>query len=167
MKLKLFLLIVFTIIINFAIAKKYQFIQIQANKTLALLSFVETANGSASRSYSFKEYIDKQLGESKEFQELIKRYNELNLSYQLKLEGYPDSRHAYKDTKDFIWTPASNATEIDDLSERIFGYLPYEDHLEFIVILKKIEPFYDELVWEKSKKQRKKLSNNSSLTQAR
>jgi hypothetical protein len=157
MKLKLFLLITLAIVFNFALAKKNQFIQIQANKTLALLAFVETAKGSSGSSHSFKKYIDKKLGKSKEFKDLIKRYHELNLSYQLELKGYPDSRHTYTNTKDFIWTAASNATDLDDLSQRIIGYLPYEDHLEFISILKQFEPFYDELIWHKTKKQRKRI----------
>ncbi len=157
MKLKITLIIFCTIVINSAIAKKNTFIQIQANKTLALLAFVETANGSQSVSLSFKNFIDKKLGNSDAFQKLIKRYHALKLEFKYELEGYPNSRHAYKNTKDFIWIAASNASDLDDLSERILGYLPYETHLELIEVLRQIEPYYDELVWKKTKKQSKRI----------
>ena len=157
MKFKFLSLLILVIVFEFAIAKKNQFIEIQANKTLALFAFIDTANNSHSASHSFKKFIDNHLGDSTEFQQLISRFHLLKLDYQYELEGYPTSRYSYKNIKDLIWTAAANATDIDDLSERIVGYLPYEDYAELITVLKLTEPFYNKLVWNKTKKQTKRI----------
>jgi len=123
------------------------FIQIETNKTLSLFSFLETASDQRGISLSFKEYINKNTIGNTEFQTLIEEYSILNLDYQAKRDGYPDSRYIYLHTKDLIWIAASNSTNISDFSTRIIGILPHETHIRLIRLLNQIEPFYDDLVW--------------------
>lgn len=123
--------------------------KIETNKILCLFNFLETSSNQKRASSSYRKYILNQLGEDEKFNTLTNLYAKLNLTYATRRKEYPENRHVRLNTKDLIWIAASNAKSIDDLSERIIGYLPHSTHNQLIDIFKQIEPYYDSLTWEK------------------
>lgn len=149
-------LILFIVLSNWAIGQN-QFIQIETNKTLCLVSFLEASIGQQGTSSSYTKYIDENLGSDKEFVRLLNMYGKLNLDYSGRRQEYPDTRYSVIDSKDLIWIAASNSSGLADFSERIIGYLPHNTHTAYINILEQIEPYYDSLVWNKEKENIKRM----------
>ena len=147
--MKHILLLTLSISLYFPISAQNDFIQIETNKALCLLSFLETASNQRSVSQSFRNYIQENLGADEQFSELVQAYGQLNLEYSFKREEFPETRHPYRNTKDLLWIAASNATSISDLGERTMGYFSHKTHVSLVNILTRIEPYYDELIWKK------------------
>lgn len=123
--------------------------KIGTNKVVCLFNFLETSSEKSRTSKSFSNYILGQLGEDNEFIRIIDEYTRLNLSYSNAKAEYPDKRIMFFDTKYLLWNAASNATSINDFSERIIGILPHYRHNVFIKSFRQIEPYYDRLIWNK------------------
>lgn len=123
---------------------------------------MENATGSNGSSISFNDYILTNLGENETFTNLIEDYSQLKLSYSFERDEFPELRFNHKNTKDLIWIAASNSKNIDDFSERIIGYLPHKTHVSLIETLKKAEPFYNSLIWEKEQKNIKRIEGQLS-----
>lgn len=135
------------------------FVKFETNKTLCIFSFLETAVGAHSVSSTYRDYIKTKLGDDEKFQKLLERYKAIYMDDRLEREDYPFSRHSSRTAKDFIWIATSNALDINDLSNRIIGYLPNSAHAEFISIMMEIEPYYDNLVWNNVQEQIQRIEN--------
>ena len=140
-------------------SQKTKLLHFETNKVLCLYSFLETATNAPGSSSSYKEYIDKELGENLAFKVLRTRFGNIRRSDALKKENYPFNRHSSRTVGDLIWTACSNALNINDLNNRIIGLLSNRDHAELIAVLKEAEPYYDELVWNKVQKQITRIEN--------
>jgi hypothetical protein len=125
------------------------FIKIETNKTLALLSFAEAASSQRGTSSSFHQYIIDSLGGDHQFVQFINDYAQLNIDYTNQRPEYPDTRHSNLNTKDLLWIAASNSKNLNDFSERIIGILPHATHNAFIRVLEQMAPYYDDLIWQK------------------
>ncbi len=125
------------------------FAKIETNKVLCVFNFLETSSNQSRASSSYRNYILNALGEDEKFNTLVHSYAKLKLSYGARRPEYPGNRHVRLNTKNLIWVAASNAKSMDDLSERIIGYLPHSTHNKLIDIFKQIEPYYDSLTWDK------------------
>lgn len=123
--------------------------EIETNKILCMFNFLETSSEKSRTSKSFSDYIINYLGDDAEFNRIVNEYSKLNLSYSNTKSEYPEKRIMFFDTKYFLWNAASNASSIEDFSQRITGILPHYTHNSLISSFKKIEPFYDSLIWEK------------------
>ncbi|MFK7775968.1 MAG: hypothetical protein AB8F94_27840 [Saprospiraceae bacterium] len=149
-KLKFFTLSFLFLSITFSsFAQKNKLLHFETNKVLCLYSFLETATNAPGSSSSYREYIDNELKNELAFKEIQLRFSALNLKGDLKKEGYPFSRHSSKTVRDLLWIASSNSLNINDLSDRITGLISNHDQAELIDILKKAEPFYDKIVWDK------------------
>lgn len=138
--------LIFLITINTSISQQ-DFIQIETNKTLCLFSFLETASQQLGTSISFAALIEEAFKHDSLFQQIVASYSQLNLDYSFRREEFPEERHSYKNTRDLLWTASSNATSIEDFSDRIIGYLPHSTHISFIQLLQQAEPYYNSLIW--------------------
>jgi len=123
------------------------FIQIEFNKTLGVFNFLETSSRQLGTSSSYRTHILETYKQDETFDRLIDTYTNLNLSYSFKRQDFPEKRASYTTTKDLLWIAASNAEDIDDFSQRIIGVLPHQTHTQFIELLQKASPYYEELVW--------------------
>ncbi|MFD0796848.1 hypothetical protein ACFQZJ_05215 [Maribacter chungangensis] len=123
------------------------FIQIETNKTLGLFSFLETSSAQLGTSRSFRELILDFYKQDKNFNILINSYSKLNLNHSITREEFPKKRPASTTVKDLLWIAASNSTSIEGFSQRIIGLLPHQTHTQLIEILKNIERYYDNLIW--------------------
>lgn len=135
------------------------FIQIEANKTLGLFSFLETSSGQLGTSSSFREYIIKSYKQDKKFNKIIDSYSNLDLDYSFKRQNFPEKRASYTTTKDLLWIAVSNSNDIDDFSQRIIGLLPHQTHIQLIELLKKVEIYYDDLIWNKEQENILRIQN--------
>ncbi len=123
---------------------------------------METASNSLSVSKSFREYIERNLGENDEFKQLVDRYSNINLGYQFKTEECPENRRLYREIKDLLWIATSNSKDIDDFSKRIIGLLSHNSHNELISVLKETEIIYDSLIWKTQKQNIERIENQLS-----
>lgn len=124
-----------------------KFIELETNKVLCLFSFLETMGGAPSASVSYRDYIMEALGEEQKFMDLVDEYQKINMSYHIDKKELPEKRKKYPTVKDFIWIASSNSSSINDLSQRIIGFLSNNDHAALIRILKEVEIYYDGLIW--------------------
>jgi len=108
-------------------------------------------------SSSFRDYIEKELGNNEEFNLIIREYTAIQLHYTFTRQELPTDRHSSRSTKDLIWVAASNSTNTEDFSQRITGYLPHSSQVQLIEVFNKVEPFYDELIWDKEQENIKRI----------
>lgn len=148
---------VFSIFTFVAIGQQSDFIKIETNKVLCIFSFLETTKGGMSVSSSYSELIHDTFNGDEVFEDLVARYSKIYMHDSFEREGVPDGRYGYKSVKDLLWIASSNAQSIEDYSERIIGYLPHNDHVELIAVMKAVEPYYDELVWNNTTSQVKRM----------
>ncbi|MEM1325431.1 MAG: hypothetical protein AAGI23_05725 [Bacteroidota bacterium] len=130
---------------------------IETSKPLCMMSFLETASFSRSVSVSYYEYIMDELEQDAKFISIVQRYKDLKLEYSHKREEYPKSRHIDVNTKDLLWIAAANASDIEDFSQRIISILPNVTHTQLIATMTEIEPYYDEMIWEKEQENIKRV----------
>ena len=76
-------------IISFSIAAQTDFIQVQHNKVLCTLSFLDTASKAPGSAPSFIDLIDQNYNNNKELQKIITNYRGLDLQTSIKRERYP------------------------------------------------------------------------------
>ena len=110
-------------------------------------------------SSSFINYIEAELGTNEEFNQIIKEYTSIQLHYSYTRQELPADRHSSRSTKDLIWVAASNSKNTEDFSQRITGYLPHSSQVKLIETFNKVEPFYDELIWNKEQENIKRIEN--------
>lgn len=130
-------------------AQQKDFIQIEVNKTLCLFSFLETASEAMGTSRSFHAFIQENLASEEEFKSLVQDYKQIKFNYNFQREEFPENRHSFREIKDLIWVAASYAENLEDFNQRIIGYLPHASHRKLLAIMKAVEPYYDELIWDK------------------
>ena len=147
--MKLILSVIISLVFACQSFGQNSFIQIEANKTLGLFSFLETSSAQLGTSRSFRKYIIDSYKQDEKFHKLIDSYSKLNLDYSIKREGFPEKRPSSTTVKDLLWIASSNSISIDDFSQRIIGFLPHQTHIQLIELLKKAESYYDELIWSK------------------
>ncbi len=135
------------------------FIQIEANKTLGLFSFLETSSGQLGTSSSFQKFINDSLKNDQQFVQLVETYSKLNLNYSLRRQEFPNDRYSSTTAKDLLWIAASNSSNIDDFNERIIGLLPHQTQVQLITMFKKAEPYYTTLIWEKEQENITRIQN--------
>lgn len=144
-------------------AQEAGFIQVNASKSLSLLTFMEAAGDGHKRYQGYRQFIKEHLGSDNTFQQLVRDYEDIYLNYLITRKEFPKARYQYRvSVDDLIWSAASNASDLDDFNERITGLLPYISQNKLYQTLKKVEPYYDELVWNPAKESiadiQKKLS---------
>lgn len=138
--------VIFTIKIT--AQQKLPEIKIQANKTLALVEFVKSV--STSRSGFLKKHFEKSELNTKEIQELLKEYDNLQLGRSIRFDGYPTTRRNATSTLDIFTVMASNASNLESLKKSSIGLFQLKQHRNLFKILKKIEPVYDAYFWNKN-----------------
>lgn len=147
--MKLILTTVIAFVLTFQSFGQNNFIQIENNKTLDLFNFLETSFEQVGTSKSFQKYISDSLSQNKKFNMLVDSYSKLRLRYSIKQQEFPEKRTSSIPIKNLLWVAASNASSIDDFSLRIIGILPHQTHNQFIEILKEIEHYYEDLIWNR------------------
>lgn len=135
------------------------FIQIETNKTLGLFSFLETSSGQLGTSSSYREYVIQSYKQDKKFNQLVDSYSNLNLNYSIKRQEFPEKRASFTTTKDLLWIAASNSSNIDDFNQRIIGLLPHQTQIKFIELLKNVESYYSNLIWNKEQDNMLRIQN--------
>lgn len=133
-------------------AQQESFIQINASKSLSLLTFMEAAGEGHKRHRNYRAFINEHLGTDADFQQLAKDYDTIYLNYLINRKEFPKSRyHNRVSVNDLIWSAAANASDLNDFNVRITGLLPYISQNRLYQILKKAEPYYDKLIWDPAK----------------
>lgn len=157
--MKLILSIIISLVFTCHNFGQKNFIQIETNKILCLFSFLETSSGQLGTSRSFRKYILESYKQDKKFNELVNSYSNLNFVYSVKRQEFPEKRASYTSTKDLLWITASNSNNIDDFSQRIIGLLPHQKQIKLIELLKKVERYYDDLIWNKEQSNILRIQN--------
>jgi len=140
---------IFALFVHFLSAQSADMVQFTISKPQCLLNFLETLTSEGNGvSRTFRQYIREQAPRSdKRFEELLSVYKSLNLDYQYKWDGYPESRHSTRSTMDLIWIASVNAKDVRDFRARTTGILPNSEHSKLMKVLTEIEPYYDRIVW--------------------
>lgn len=147
----------FVILSSTCLKAQTDFIEIEHNKVLCTLSFLDTASGAPGSPPSYKDFIASNLGHDSTFQQLVDNYKSLDLQTSMHRERYPEKRHAYTSVMDLLWISSSNALHLDDFANRTIGFLPPSDHTKLIRLLKQVEPYYERLVWNSTLDERKQM----------
>lgn len=143
-------------------AQQEAFIQIEANKTLSLFSFLETASEANGTSRSFHKFIHDNLGSDEAFKKLVSDYKGIKFNYHFQREEFPENRHSFREIKDLIWVAASYAESLEDFNQRIVGYLPHASHRKLLSVMRAAEPYYEDLVWDKEQENIKRIKEQLS-----
>jgi len=130
-------------------AQSDDFIQIKTSKPLGIYSFLEAASHGSATSFTYQELIDNAYQNDSVFSDIVARYKNLKVEYNIKFESYPESRKPYVTTKDLIWQAVSKSDNLDEVNDRIVGILPHDVHVELLSIMKEVDPYYTEMVWSK------------------
>ncbi|OSY87308.1 hypothetical protein WH52_11700 [Tenacibaculum holothuriorum] len=123
-------------------------IEIQANKTLALVQYVNTI--SSPRKSILKNHFEKSKFNTKSVQKLLATYKKLPLRESIKYQGYPETRRSRKGTDEIFTVMAANSDDLEELKKHSVSLFPLRDHQKLFDILKTIEPIYDQLFWKKN-----------------
>lgn len=125
-------------------------VQFRLSKPYCLLNFLETCSEKTGTSTTLRAYArDHRLWDATAFPALLRAYNDLQLDYTYSRDQLPESRtrSRYGNTKDLVMAGAVRAATLAQFSENITGLLPNSDQQELLRILKKVEPYYDSLIW--------------------
>lgn len=129
-----------------------QIVQVKFSKPFAIVKFLETSKGARSTSITFKHQIDTSfLSKDKVFQDLVSKYQALNLDYSYSKNEYPSLRKHYTSTWDLLCIAAISSNTNDEFFDRIIGIYPNTDFLKLKRIVNEAEPFYDRFVFNNFK----------------
>lgn len=130
------------------------FISVEHNKVLCLLSFMDTASQSPGSSPSYISLIQEHYGEDEVFKSLVENYRTINFRDAITRERFPKNREYYTSVQDLLWMASSSSRDLQDFSKRSFGILTPEEHNVLMDVLKEALPYYDKLVWNPTSEER-------------
>lgn len=141
----------FSFILNPVFGSEVQ-VRFEVNRIHGLYVFVETISDFPHRSQTLKKVFDQSAyAKDPGTLEGIRKFKSLEPSLS---QGYSypglSTRENGISVEGLLVTRSASATDIDDFSNRIKGLLPTLEHAVLVEVLKKIEPIYNELIWEKT-----------------
>lgn len=123
-------------------------IEIQANKTLALVQYVKEI--SSSRQSILKDHFKKSKYDTNQVQRLLKEYKKLQLRESIEYQRYPETRRSKKDTDEIFTVMAANSENLEELKRNSISLFPLRTHQKLFSILETIEPIYEQIFWKKN-----------------
>lgn len=132
-------------------------IQFKVSKVSALFKFLNYAKRDLRSESPMVKLIHETYGQDDKFQKMVRDYESLRLNYSALAPEYPETRYNIFSSYDFLWIAAAKSKDIDDFEDRIVGILPLNTHSKFIAVLKEVEPYYDEIIWNDVQKDNKRI----------
>lgn len=123
-------------------------LKFKISRPYCLLNFIETAKGGHASSITLRDSILSHTKGDKAFAGLVQAYQTIQLDYQWNRENYPKTRRHYRTTYDLIQVAAVQSETIEEFINRIVGIIPNSDLLRLRDILKKIDPYYEKIIWQ-------------------
>lgn len=146
----LLVLCLFTGLSGFAAVK----VEYKISRPHGLFNFVQAIGGDINQPPSLREIFDKSTYNKSDLQHMLSIYK--SLTPMLSRSNLPTNdqvipgRYPGRPVKDILLTQSIFAKDLADFSQRALGILPMKQHEEFFSVLKKFEPAYLDLVWNKS-----------------
>ncbi|MFS4460438.1 hypothetical protein [Bdellovibrio sp. HCB2-146] len=129
-------------------------IEYRVSRVHGLFNFVQAVTGQPHQSPGLKEIFEKSAYNKADLQNQIALYKGLQKNLEnpvtVPTEYLIPGRYPARPVSDLILTQAVFAKDLADLSQRTLGLLPLKVHDQFFSILKKFEPAYKDLIWDKS-----------------
>jgi len=134
---------------SFHIVIAQSIVHFRISKPLCLLTFLEAANKQWDASRTYSAYIFKNIpAEDKPaFKELVNRFARLNMASYNTVSASPDSRQKPRSAYNIIKGKAVKAKYIEQFIQDISGVIPDEQAQELRDIMRRAEPYYNNLVW--------------------
>ena len=144
---KIFLMFAAFFICHFAQAIT---IKVQANKTLALFNYLDFVSNYGERSgSSLMDSLRHEPNGRKTIKPKLEAFRKLNFGIMLKDDGserVPGHKQGVYN-KDLLYSALSNSTSVDDMAQRVVGFLSPEDYNTLVDLMRFFEPIYDRLIW--------------------
>ncbi|MDA8792308.1 hypothetical protein N9N67_03630 [Bacteriovoracaceae bacterium] len=151
---KFILILTLTFLLNIQAKNDGELVQFKHGQIHGLVSFVEAISGyqhgskSLVKSFKGTKYdnakANTELGHVKEILSTLPSY---------EYDKYPKARHIGANLRELIIGQSIFATSLSDFSNRIISLLPKHKHARLMEVLKKYDPIYKELVWNKTNKE--------------
>lgn len=139
----LFLLLLFS-----PFLKSQNLLKFKISRPYCLMNFIETSYGGHGTSQTLRDSITANTQGDKIFADLVEQYRSIQLDFSWKRTEYPENRRPNRSTYDLVSAAAVNANDIDDFMNRIAGIIPNSDLIKLGTILKKVEPYYEKIIWQ-------------------
>jgi hypothetical protein len=129
-------------------------VEYKISRPHGLFNFVQAISGDVNQAPSLREIFDKSIYNKSDLQHMLSIYKGLNT--YLSRSNMPSNdevipgRYPGRPLKDILLTQSIFAKDLADFSQRALGILPMKQHEEFFSVLKKFEPAYLDLIWNKS-----------------
>ena len=117
------------------------------SKPYCIWNFMETATNGHATSSTLKKFIEDKTKDNLEFQKLCEDYKKIKLDYSFKRSEFPNERKPYRSTIDLISINAVNSKNLIEFDKSIIGILPIAEQQKFVIILKKSELIYNQIIW--------------------
>lgn len=129
-------------------------VEYKINRTQGLFNFVQALNGDPNQAPGLREIFDKSSYNKSDLQHMLTIYKSLNSYINRSILSGSDTsipgRFFGRPVKDILLTQSVFAKDLADFSQRALGILPMKQHEMFFSVLKKFEPVYIDLIWNKS-----------------
>jgi hypothetical protein len=129
-------------------------VEYKISRTHGLFNFVQAIGGDINQAPGLREIFDKSSYNKSDLQHMLTVYKGLDVYLnRTNLPGNDSpitGRYPGRPLKDTLLTQSIFAKDLADFSQRALGILPMKQHEDFFLVLKKFEPAYLELVWNKS-----------------
>lgn len=129
-------------------------VEYKISRAQGLFNFVQAVSGDTNQAPSLREIFDKSAYNKSDLQHMMTIYK--GLSTYLSRSNMPTDdqvipgRYPGRPVKDILLTQSVFSKDLADFSQRALGVLPMKQHEEFFSVLKKFEPAYMDLIWNKS-----------------
>ena len=117
------------------------------SKPYCIWNFMETATNGHATSSTLKKFIEDKTKNNLEFQKLCEDYKRIKLDYSFKRSEFPNERKPYRSTIDLISINAVKSKNLIEFDKSIIGILPIAEQQKFLIILKKAELIYNQIIW--------------------
>ncbi len=128
--------------------KSQSLLKFKISRPYCLMNFIETAYGGHGSSQTLRDSITAHTKGDKAFADLVEQYRSIPLDFSWKRAEYPENRRPNRSTYDLVSAAAVQANDIDDFMNRIAGIIPNSDLSKLSNILKKVEPYYERIMWQ-------------------
>ena len=126
-----------------------QLLRFKISRPYCVFNFLETCKGTVGTSEALKQYIEANTKGDPIFKKLVDDYISLNTETIFLREGFPETRPAYRSTKDLLIIAAVQSDYFPDFKTRITGILHNTDYYRLMELMEKADIYYEKIIWSK------------------
>jgi hypothetical protein len=131
-------------------------VQYTISKPYCMLNFLEVSIGQARTSRSIYNLVADKTQNDPDFKKICGGYSEIEMHSGIVLGGYPKVRVNDFNIFNLLVSAAVRAKTIPDFQQNAYGLLPNIELQKLVSLMRRVEPFYDKLIWNESEEKLKK-----------